>query len=252
MVGRAFREPSPGELYGVNTYVGGSNNPRKISPEVIKTAEIGIDWTITGNYNFRINGFNTRFENAIDYSGTDNSIINAYTIGTRGIEAELLTSFKYFSTFLNYSRFYRFLDNNLDGNKSTHPKEVTIAPASTANAGIAVNYEKWIGSISVQRQGSVARRRSDLGEIDPITRQSVPDSISYSNANVYPQYRPKTVHAWTSVNFRISYKFIENMQLGFYVTNVFNSHQTLVQRANYPFDYIREGRRLMIDFQATF
>ena len=250
MIGRAFREPSPGELFGVNTYVGGSNNPRKISPEVIKTAEIAMDWTINSNFTLRVNGFNTRFENAIDYSGTSNSIVNAYTMGTRGIESELLSSFKYFSAFINYSRFVRYLDHNLDANIAKHPREVTIAPAHTANAGISTTLEKWIASISLQRQGSVQRRTSDLGRIDPITGHLTENS--FSNPYSYPQYRPKTVPAWVSVNFRVSYKFTEDIQLGLYITNLFNSHQTLIQRANYPFDYIREGRRVMLDFQASF
>ncbi len=250
MIGRAFREPAPGELYGVNTYVGGSNNPRKISPEVIKTAEIAMDWIINSNFNLRINGFNTRFENAIDYSGTSNSVINAYTIGTRGIESELLMSFKYFSAFINYSRFYRFLDNNLDGTIAKSPNEVTIAPASNANAGITSTFANWIGAITVQRQGAVQRRRSDLGTIDPVTGILLENT--YSNPYSYPQYRSKTVPAWVSVNLRLSYKFTEDIQLGLYITNAFNTHQTLVQRANYPFDYIREGRRVMFDFQATF
>jgi len=250
MIGRAFREPSAGELFGVNTYVGGSNNPRKISPEVIKTAEIAMDWTINSNFTLRVNGFNTRFENAIDYSGTSNSIVNAYTMGTRGIESELLSSFKYFSAFINYSRFYRYLDHNLDGTISKSPHEVKIAPAHTANAGISTTLEKWVASISLQRQGAVQRRNSDLGKIEPITGYLTENT--FSNPYSYPQYRPKTVPAWVSVNFRVSYKFTEDMQLGLYITNLFNSHQTLIQRANYPFDYIREGRRVMLDFQASF
>jgi outer membrane receptor protein involved in Fe transport len=250
MIGRAFREPSAGELFGVNTYVGGSNNPRKISPEVIKTAEIAMDWTINSNFTLRVNGFDTRFENAIDYSGTSNSVINAYTIGTRGIESELLSSFKYFSAFINYSRFMRYVDNNLDGTISKSPHEVKIAPAHTANAGISTTFEKWVGSISLQRQGAVQRRNSDLGKIEPITGYLTENT--YSNPYSYPQYRPKTLPAWVSVNFRVSYKFTEDMQLGLYITNLFNSHQTLIQRANYPFDYIREGRRVMLDFQASF
>ncbi|MBK6605356.1 MAG: TonB-dependent receptor [Leptospiraceae bacterium] len=250
MIGRAFREPSAGELFGVNTYVGGSNNPRKISPEVIKTSEIAMDWTINSNFNLRINGFNTRFENAIDYSGTSNSIVNAYTLGTRGIETELLTSFKYFSTFVNYSRFYRFLDNNLDATISKHPNEIKNSPGYTANAGISSTWEKWIGSISLQRQGAVYRRTNDQGPIDPLTGYNT--SNTNSNPYSFPQYRPKNVPAWISVNFRVSYKFAESMQLGLYVTNLFNSHQTLARRADYPFDYIREGRRVMVDFQASF
>lgn len=250
MVGRAFREPAAGELFGVNTYVGGSNNPRSISPEVIKTAEIAMDWTINSNFNLRVNGFNTRFENAIDYSGTSNAIVNAYTLGTRGVETEFLASFKSFSAFINYSRFYRFLDNNLDATISKHPNEVKNAPGYTANAGITASWEKWVGSISIQRQGSVYRRTSDKGPIEPITGHLI--SNTFSDSNMYPKYRPEIVPAWVNVNFRVSYKFFENMQLGFFITNLFNSHQTLARRADYPFDYLREGRRVMVDFQANF
>ena len=250
MAGRAFREPSPGELYGVNTYVGGSNNPRKISPEIIKTAEAAVDWTVSPNVSLRVNGFNTRFENAIDYSGTSNSIVNAYTLGTKGIESEIQTSFRYFSAFLNYSRFYRYLDHNLDAMISKHPNEVKIAPAHTANAGITSTVEKWTGSLTLQRQGAVYRRTSDMGSIDPFTGSLL--NNAYSSPYSYPQYRPKTVPAWISVNLRISHKISDNIQFGLYITNLFNTHQTLVQRSNYPFDYIREGRRVMIDFQAAF
>ena len=250
MIGRAFREPSPGELFGVNTYVGGSNNPRVLSPEIIKTAEVAVDWTINSNFNLRVNGFNTRFENAIDYSGTSNSIVNAYTVGTRGVEAELITSFKYFSGFVNYSRFVRYLDNNLDATISKHPNEVKITPGYTANAGITTTWEKWVGAITLQRQGAVYRRTSDLGTIEPITGQLT--NNTYSDPYTYPQYRPKIVPAWVSVNFRVSYKFVEDMQFGISITNLFNTHQTQARRADYPFDYIREGRRIMLDFQASF
>ncbi|HNI90455.1 MAG TPA: TonB-dependent receptor [Leptospiraceae bacterium] len=125
-----------------------------------------------------------------------------------------------------------------------------MAPASNANAGITSTFANWIGAITVQRQGAVQRRRSDLGTIDPVTGILLENT--YSNPYSYPQYRSKTVPAWVSVNLRLSYKFTEDIQLGLYITNAFNTHQTLVQRANYPFDYIREGRRVMFDFQATF
>ena len=138
----------------------------------------------------------------------------------------------------------------MDGTTSKSPHEVKIAPATTANAGITSTFLNWVGSITIQRQGAVQRRLSDMGSIDPLTGQLLTNP--FSNPYSYPQYRPKTVPAWASVNFRVSYKITEDMQLGIYITNVFNSHQTLVQRSSYPFDYIREGRRVMIDFQASF
>jgi outer membrane receptor protein involved in Fe transport len=250
LAGRAFREPSVGELFGVNTYIAGSNNPRKISPEVIKTMEVAIDWVLNTNYNFRLNIFQTRFENVIDYSGTTNLLQNVYTMGNRGVEAEILVNFKYVNGFVNYSRFQRYLEHNLDAKISKTPNEVTISPASTANFGLSTNWKDWQASISVQRQGEVIRRKSDIGKIDPLT--GMLQSNEFSNPYSYPTYRPKDVPAWTNINLRISYKILENMSLAINVYNALNEYQTTVQRLAYPNDYIREGRRFLLDFQASF
>lgn len=250
MGGVAFREPSPGELYGVNTYVGGSNNPRKISPEIIKTNELAADYFFNQYVNIRVNLFQTRFENVIDYNGSSNAVSNVYTIGTRGVESEILFLYKNLSAFINYSRFNRYLDNNLDASVSKHPKEVTITPASTINFGSSLHLEKWVFSFSVHRQGNVTRKTSDLGKIDPITGISLENT--YSNPYTYPRYRPEIVPAWTNLNLRLMFKISENMQIGFNVLNALNSYQTLVQRSNYPFDYIREGRRFLFEFSASF
>ncbi len=250
MVGRAFREPSAGELYGVNTYVGGSNNPRKINPEVIKTYEAGTDWFANKYINLRMNGFLTRTENMIDYSDTSNTIINAYTLGTKGVETEILFSFKNISAFANYSRFFRFLDDNLKPSVSKHPNEVTTAPASSANFGISGSSGIFSGSISVQRQGQVARKKSDLGAVDPLT--GLLQENTYSDPYKYPLYRTQRVEPWTNVNFRFEVKLYENVSLGLFASNALNSTQYLVQRASYPFDYLRESRRYMIDLRASF
>ncbi|MCE9500722.1 MAG: TonB-dependent receptor, partial [Leptospira sp.] len=250
MSGIAFREPSPGELFGVNTLVGGSNNPRKLSPEVIRTSEIAMDYFIKKYLNLRVNGFQTRFENVIDYNGTSNAVSNVYSVGTRGIESEILLSYKNITGFINYSRFQRFLDSNLDSLISKHPNEVTISPASIANAGTTVHWEKFMFSTSVHYQGATHRKTSDLGPIDPLTGYLMQNT--YSDPNSYPQYRPKVIPAWTSVNLRTMYKFSENFQIGIYFTNIFNTTQLLVQRSDYPFDYIREGRRVMFEFIGNF
>lgn len=248
--GTAFREPSVGELFGVNTYIAGSNNPRKISPEVIKTLEAAMDWVLNSNYNFRLNVFQTRFENVIDYSGTTNLLQNVYTMGNRGIEGEVLINFRYVNGFINYSRFQRYLEHNLDTKVSKTPNEVTISPASTANFGLSSNWNEWQFSISLQRQGKVIRRTSDMGKVDPLT--GMLQTNDYSNPYSYPTYRPKDVPAWTNVNLRVSYKILENMILALNVYNALNEYQLTVQRLAYPNDYIREGRRVFLDFQASF
>ena len=250
MVGRAFREPALGEIFGANTYIGSAGNPRKMSPEVIKTSEFGVDWSITPKYNLRTNVFDTRFENAIDYGEGSNALVNLFTLGTRGVEAELLANHKYFSYFINYSRFFRYLDRNLDPKITTHPREVTLAPGHTINAGVNLEINKFQSSLSIQRQGRVSRKDSDLGPIDPITRTYY--ESTYSNPYSYPVYRPKRVPAWVNINFKLSYKISENIKLGFQVFNLTNSYQSLVTKGDNPYDYIREGRRYMLDLQVNF
>jgi outer membrane receptor protein involved in Fe transport len=250
MGGRAFREPAPGELFGINTYIGGSNNPRSLSPEVIKTIESGLDWAPSSHLNIRLNGFQTRFENVIDYNGTSNAVSNVYTQGQRGIETEVLFQFKYFNGFVNYSRFYRYLDHNLDASISKHPREVVISPASRANIGVSGEWKKFQSSFALERQGMVARKTSDLGEIDPLTGLALENT--FSNPYQFPAYRPAKVPAWFNLNLRFSYRFTDYMKIALNVYNATNSTQFLVQRANYPFDYNRDGRRVMLDFQANF
>ncbi|MDX1959584.1 MAG: TonB-dependent receptor [Leptospiraceae bacterium] len=250
MTGVAFREPAPGELFGVNTLVGGSNNPRKISPEVITTNELAMDYFMNRYLNLRVNLFQTRFQNVIDYNGTSNAVSNVYTLGTRGVETELLVLYKNITGFVNFSRFFRYADNNLDAAISKHPKEVTIAPSTVANFGMTVNYLQFLFSTSVHYQGSVARKTSDLGKIEPITGYLL--NNDYSNPYSYPQYRPRVLPAWWNINIRMMYKITEDLQLGFNILNLLNNQQTLIQRSNYPFDYIREERRYLLEFIGNF
>jgi hypothetical protein len=48
------------------------------------------------------------------------------------------------------------------------------------------------------------------------------------------------------------YQYLENVQFGFFIMNVANTQQALIKTNNYPFDYLREGRRFMFDVSATF
>lgn len=249
MSGVAFREPAVGELYGINTYVGGSNNPRRLVPEVIRTSEIAIDYFFNRFVNFRLNGFSTKFDNVIDYNNLDNTISNLYTLGTRGVESEILFTYKNISSYINFSRFYRFDEYSIDPNVSAHPKEITSTPATTANFGITYLINKVQMSLSTNYRGPTRRKTSSLGEFDPITGYLLENP--YSDPYTYPMYRPKVVPKWVNVDFRIMYKFSDKFQLGTYITNLTNSTQTLMETDITPFDYRREERRIFIEFLGT-
>ncbi len=249
MAGKAFREPSVTEMFGYNTFSLASN-PRKLKPEIIYTYEAGLDWFINKYINFRTNIFRTRYENQIAYSVANNNLsTNLYTLITGGVESEILISYKNLSGFTNFSYNKRLNEFIQDNTISISKNQTTWVPTHTANAGITWTDTRFVTSLSVQRQGAVYRRNSDLGTVDPLLGTNT-DFPPY-NYN-YPVYRPKVVPAWVSVNFRFIYKWNESLEMGFNVMNLLNTHQTLLKNNNYPFDYIREGRRFLFDVTASF
>jgi len=249
MSGKAFREPSITELFGFNTFSLASN-PRKLKPEVIHTTEVGVDWLINKYINIRGNLFRTRYENQIAYSVANNNLsTNLYTLTTGGAEGEALFTYKNLSGFLNFSYAKRLNEFIQDRTISIDKNQITWVPSHTANLGITWTDQKFMTSISFERQGSVYRRNSDLGPVDPIFgfNTNLPP-YEYN----YPVYRPKVVPAWINVNYRFMYKWNESVEMGINVMNLFNSHQTLLKNNNFPFDYIREGRRFLFDVTASF
>jgi len=211
MSGKAFREPSITELFGFNTFSLASN-PRKLKPEVIHTTEVGVDWLINKYINIRGNLFRTRYENQIAYSVANNNLsTNLYTLTTGGAEGEALFTYKNLSGFLNFSYAKRLNEFIQDRTISIDKNQITWVPSHTANLGITWTDQKFMTSISFERQGSVYRRNSDLGPVDPIFgfNTNLPP-YEYN----YPVYRPKVVPAWINVNYRFMYKWNESVEMG--------------------------------------
>ncbi|MCC6274875.1 MAG: TonB-dependent receptor [Leptospiraceae bacterium] len=255
MGGRAFREPSITELFGANTFSLASN-PRKLKPEIIQTSEVGLDYLLNQYINIRGNYFRTRFENQIAYSVQNNNLsTNIYTLVTHGAEGEILFHYKEFSGFANATYMERQNELIQDKTISEDKKQMTWAPSRRYNVGVRANFQKISASLSVERQGQVYRKTSDLGQVDTLTGigpidPATGELISYQNK--FPNYRQKNVPSWTNVNTRIIYKLKEEMQFGFFVSNLLNTHQTLIKNNNYPFDYLREGRRFQFDLNISF
>jgi iron complex outermembrane receptor protein len=179
----------------------------------------------------------------------NNLSTNLYTLITGGAETEALVSYKNISGFANFSYNKRINEYIQDRTISINKTQTTWVPSHTANAGITWTDQKFMTSLSVERQGAVYRRNSDLGPVDPLFGNNT--NIPPYDYN-YPVYRPKTVPAWISVNFRFMYKWNDKLEMGLNIFNLFNSYQTLAKNNNYPFDYLREGRRFMFDVTATF
>lgn len=254
LTAQAFRAPSITELFGANTFSLASS-PRKLKPEIVRTSEAGVDWLLHPRVNLRAGVFRTKFENQIAYSLQNNNLsTNIYTLTTVGGELEALFNWKGGGAFANASVNRRVAEVILDTTISKSDG-TTWAPSHTGSAGIRHTFfDRLVTSIAIQRQGLVRRRASDLGIVDPITGVGplTAEGLPLSYENSYPVYRPEHVSGWTDVNGRIAWKFGANGQAGFSVTNLLNSHQTLVKNNSYPFDYLREGRRFLADVAVTF
>ncbi|MCE9501705.1 MAG: TonB-dependent receptor [Leptospira sp.] len=263
MTGTAYREPSVTEMFGANTFSLASN-PRKLKPEIIRTSEAGVDWLVVKYVNLRANYYYTRFENGIGYSVANNNLsTNLYTQTNDGAEFEINTNYKFISGFANYSVTRRRAEHIQDSTIAKNASQVTWYPAQMANAGITVKVDKFSSSLSAHYQGIVRRRTSDLGAIDPVTGIGPLDPATFvktdsstftplAYGSQYPTYRPKSVPQWVNVNFRIAYQIFDSVNMGFFISDLLNTNQTLVKNNLYPFDYIREGRRFMVDVSASF
>ncbi|MCB1178121.1 MAG: TonB-dependent receptor, partial [Leptospiraceae bacterium] len=246
MAGRAFREPSITELFGANTFTLASN-PRELKPEIINTQEAALDWFITKNLNFKLNFFNTKFENQIAYSVANNNLsTNIYTLHHRGVESELIYEVKKLSYFMNFSYNQRVNEAVLDNTISQNKKALTWAPTNTQNFGVRGEYHDFSGSVSLQRQGPVYRRNSDFGTVDFYT------NFVYVDPYAYPQYRSRVIPEWYNMNLRLSYNVTSNLNIGIFVSNALNRTQHLIKNFEFPFDYRRETRRVMLDVSAHF
>ncbi|WP_040912044.1 TonB-dependent receptor plug domain-containing protein [Leptospira broomii] len=247
MGGQAFRTPSITEMFGANTFSLASN-PRQLRPEIVRDYEAALDWNLNQYINFRVNYFVRNFQNQIFYSLQNNNLsTNIYSAVTNGVESEINFTFHQFSGFFNYSYAHRLSEKILDKTISPSQNQMTWAPSHLANMGIRYVTSKIESSIQAHYQGTVYRRSSDFGPIDPTT------GILQSDSRLqYPQYRPNYVGNWVNVDVRLAYYITEKISIGFFASNLLNNQQKLIKINNFPFDYSNTQRQAMVDLNASF
>lgn len=230
--GKAFRTPTPTEMFGTNTYSLGSNID-VLKSELVTNVDAGIEWKATDKINIKANYFYVNFENRIAY-GSSNLSQNINSPKTTGVELETNFSFGQLNGFMNYSLAKRADEEIIDKDGiANHSTEVVWAPASTLKLGL--NYQ--VGNLSVsfltQYQGEVTRRDSDL-----------PDDLT--------DYRGSVVPSWVNVDMRLAYKFFNSLEIGLIGNNLLDSEQFLIRNAPSPFDYQRKPRTLTGDILFRF
>jgi outer membrane receptor protein involved in Fe transport len=233
IAGKAFRTPSPTEMFGANTFTLASNI-NQLKPEIVTNYDLSFDWRPSKSLYFRTNWFLINFRNQIAYSVANaNLSTNIYTLKTTGIETEFNFNIKTFTGFFNYSFSKRLDEAIADSTVAISSNTITWAPANVANLGMMYSARRFYTSLSFHYQGKTQRRPTDI----------IP---------AYEKYRPPEVAAWVNLDCKVAYKIKSFADIGIVVKNLTGESQYLIKNNAAPFDYRRELRRAFVDINIRF
>lgn len=233
IAGKAFKTPSPTEMFGSNTYTLASNI-KQLKPEIVNNYDLGIDWQMSKDFNLRANGFYLDFKNQIAYSVANaNLSTNLYSLKTAGVEIEGNLKINKLICFINYTYSKRLDESIADSTISINKNAVTWTPSSLANVGLTYQYNKILSTIQLHYQGESIRRQSDFSaDID--------------------SYRPLSIDPWVNLNLKMAYSVKKNVKISIEAKNVLNANQYLMKSNAYPFDYRREKLQLLFELYLVF
>lgn len=234
MYGSAFRAPTPSEVAGANTYSLASNIDG-LKPETLKTLEVGVDWILGSNLNWRTNVFRTKFNDQIAYSLQNaNLSTNVYTLTTQGLETELLYGFANWKGYANFSMAKRVDEEIIDLTIAASKDRLTWEPGQRFKFGLIYTNQQWSASANALYQGRVERRSSDL----------------FAGMATY---RPASLDPWFALNLKFGWSFATGANLALVVNNALNTHKnTLIKTQAFPFDYQGEERRASLVLRTSF
>lgn len=234
LAGRAFRTPSPTEMFGANTFTLASNI-NELHAETITTLEFNATWEPSKNFQLNLVGFyNAQFDDIIAYSVANaNLSTNLYNLSTTGIELDGQFSKDQFSGFFNYSFNHRIDETIVDNTISESGNKLTWVPAHIANLGLNYSRKAAYFSAVVHYQGAVNRRPSDITE----------DS---------QKFRPDQVAAWTSIDTKLAITQFKSVEFGILITNLLDTDNFLLKNNAYRFDYRQAKRRYLMNILYRF
>ncbi|WP_338793123.1 TonB-dependent receptor [Bernardetia sp. MNP-M8] len=232
--GRAFRTPTPTEMFGANTYSLASNI-NELSAESITTFELVGEWQASKKTIMRLNTFYTNFEDIIAYSVANaNLSTNLYSLTNFGIEYEIESSISSeFQIMGNYSFVQRLNETIRDTTITESPDKLTWYPAHSLNVGFSYEKNKFLGSAMVHVQSEVMRRSSDITERTK-------------------DFRPENVAAWATVDTKFAYRFTPYLELGLLITNLADKDNYLIKNNSYRFDYRMNKRNFLVNLRYDF
>ncbi|HEX8821170.1 MAG TPA: TonB-dependent receptor [Archangium sp.] len=226
--GRAFRAPSPSELFGANTWTTESDL-EALRPEQVTTFELNADWSLSRYVTWRGTLFHSRYDNLTGYSL--NVLSNLLSQTNAGLESEVLAEVDLgkhgrVSAFGNYT-YVRLLGGaDESGVSPAHEGHLTWAPAHLAKAGVSYQRQRFSVALQGRYQGEVHRRGEDM---------ATPE---------YAALRPETVPAWFRLDANARYQLTGWASVELKVSNLLDAESYLLKNGDFPFDYRMEGRRV--------
>ncbi|MDP2344459.1 MAG: TonB-dependent receptor [Deltaproteobacteria bacterium] len=230
LAGRAFRAPSPLELFGANSFAIASNI-NELEPETLASYELGADWRVLDGLTWRSNLFVLDLQNQIAY-GALNVLANTKSHVIGGAETELLFSVEApadirLGGFVNYTYSQLLSESIIDDALFVAEPVLTSGPAHVAKAGARANWNSFTVSLQTLVQGPVARRSTDL--IDPIVTSARPDELPpFALFDATLRWGPAS---WIDV--------------GVEATNLLDTRARIVRPGSHPWDYVTDGRQVM-------
>jgi outer membrane receptor protein involved in Fe transport len=232
MSGRAFRAPSPSEMFGTNTWALASNL-KNLEPEIVTTSEIAIDYNIIKNLNWRLNAYYMKIENQIAYSEANRNLsTNIYDLTNAGLESEWMFSLNNLNGFLNLSYVKRIDETIIDATIIEHD-DLTWTPSLSGSLGLNYSKSDFSCALIGSYHGEVKRRDSDKIFSD------------------YNNLRPDKIDPWLSLDMNMEYNFNNYVKFGVTINNLLDSEYFLIKNTAKPFDYLMPSRRVMATLQLS-
>jgi iron complex outermembrane receptor protein len=232
LAGRAFRTPSPTEMFGANTYSLASNIDQ-LRPEIITTFEVHAEWQAKSWLQLMATAFYNDFEGIIAYSVANaNLSTNLYDLSSAGAELEAGWALGAWSGFANYT-YTRRIGERIVDETIAESEELTWFPAHAAAWGLQYRVPDYYATLSGRWQGSVARRATGL----------TGDSR---------QFRPDAVAGWAMLDAKFAVTALPQLEFGLLVTNLLDAEAYLVKNNAYRFDYRMPRRQWMANVLVRF
>ncbi|BDX38497.1 hypothetical protein CYCD_18520 [Tenuifilaceae bacterium CYCD] len=232
--GRAFRTPSPTEMFGLNTYTLASNID-ELKPEIVTNVDVGVVWEPRTGLKVRVNSFLVNFQNQIAYSVANKNLsTNVYTLKTAGMEFSAQYATQSFSGFANMSYFRRIDETVLDSTISENGSRITWAPSMLIKAGFLYKYNRFSVSSLFYYQNKSYRRNSD----------------KFDEMEKFRSYN--YVDGWVTVDLKGTFRFTNKSEIGISIKNVLDAERYFVKNNPYMFDYKLEGRIITGEYIVKF